>query len=163
MPVSSAPRPPAAPLDAATREALNVRLRFYRDLGLGEFYRQPVAAAPAIDAAIDPALYAEPPANPATTSAAFPIVTAPSLPVSSLPIASTPEEFDIAARKPFPAAPPQAAPLAPEQHFAALKLIREEIGDCTRCQLSQGRNKIVFGDGDPNAPPYVRRRRPRRR
>ena len=61
------------------------------------------------------------------------------------------EENEIAPRKPFPAAPVQPAALPPEQHFAALKLIREEIGDCTRCVLSQGRNKIVFGDGDPNA------------
>jgi DNA polymerase len=44
-----------------------------------------------------------------------------------------------------------AEALPPEQHFAALKLIREEIGDCTRCALAKGRNKIVFGDGDPNA------------
>ena len=26
--------------------------------------------------------------------------------------------------------------------------IREEIGDCTRCALHKGRNKIVFADGD---------------
>ncbi|MBI1909534.1 MAG: uracil-DNA glycosylase [Deltaproteobacteria bacterium] len=29
--------------------------------------------------------------------------------------------------------------------------IREEIGDCTRCKLSQGRTKIVFGTGNPSA------------
>jgi DNA polymerase len=29
--------------------------------------------------------------------------------------------------------------------------IREDIGDCTRCKLHKGRNKIVFGDGSPNA------------
>lgn len=29
--------------------------------------------------------------------------------------------------------------------------IREDIGDCTRCKLHKGRNKIVFGDGNPNA------------
>lgn len=34
---------------------------------------------------------------------------------------------------------------------SALGLIREEIGDCTRCRLSKGRNKIVFGTGDVNA------------
>ena len=34
----------------------------------------------------------------------------------------------------------------------ALRLIREEIGDCTRCRLhKQGRKQIVFGVGDPNA------------
>jgi uracil-DNA glycosylase len=34
---------------------------------------------------------------------------------------------------------------------AALKLIREDLGDCTRCKLSKGRTKIVFGVGDPRA------------
>ena len=30
-------------------------------------------------------------------------------------------------------------------------MIRDEIGECTRCALHTGRNKIVFADGDPNA------------
>jgi DNA polymerase len=35
---------------------------------------------------------------------------------------------------------------------AALKLIREDIGDCQRCKLSkQGRKQIVFGVGDARA------------
>jgi DNA polymerase len=34
---------------------------------------------------------------------------------------------------------------------SALQVIRDEIGDCTRCALHTGRNKIVFADGDPNA------------
>jgi uracil-DNA glycosylase len=34
----------------------------------------------------------------------------------------------------------------------ALRLIREDLGDCTRCRLhQQGRKQIVFGTGDPNA------------
>ena len=34
----------------------------------------------------------------------------------------------------------------------ALKLIREDIGDCTRCRLAkQGRKQIVFGVGNPKA------------
>jgi len=33
----------------------------------------------------------------------------------------------------------------------ALKLLREEIGDCQRCKLSQGRNNIVFGEGNPHS------------
>ncbi|MDO8462645.1 MAG: uracil-DNA glycosylase [Deltaproteobacteria bacterium] len=32
-----------------------------------------------------------------------------------------------------------------------LEAIRETIGDCTRCKLHQGRTKIVFGVGNPNA------------
>ncbi len=30
--------------------------------------------------------------------------------------------------------------------------IGQDIGDCTRCALHKGRNKIVFGDGNPEAP-----------
>ena len=29
--------------------------------------------------------------------------------------------------------------------------IREDLGECTRCKLHKTRNKIVFGDGNPNA------------
>jgi DNA polymerase len=32
-----------------------------------------------------------------------------------------------------------------------LERIREDIGDCTRCRLSQGRTKIVYGVGNPKA------------
>src|SRR5438477_8712555 len=34
---------------------------------------------------------------------------------------------------------------------AALRAIREDIGDCTRCGLSRGRKNIVFGVGNPKA------------
>lgn len=34
---------------------------------------------------------------------------------------------------------------------AALKALREEIGDCKRCKLSPGRKNIVFGEGSPAA------------
>jgi len=44
-----------------------------------------------------------------------------------------------------------AAPPAVDRP-AALRMIREEIGDCTRCRLhKQGRKQIVFGVGNPNA------------
>ena len=61
----------------------------------------------------------------------------------------------------MPAAPP-AAP-APITSSAALSLfeekvpgdtllkIREDLGECTRCKLHKGRNKLVFGDGNPHA------------
>jgi uracil-DNA glycosylase len=36
--------------------------------------------------------------------------------------------------------------------IAALKLIRKDLGDCTRCKLhQQGRKQIVFGVGNPHA------------
>jgi DNA polymerase len=51
---------------------------------------------------------------------------------------------------------PKAAAAAPspvpDDRPTALRLIREEIGDCTRCRLhKQGRKQIVFGVGNPNA------------
>jgi DNA polymerase len=32
-----------------------------------------------------------------------------------------------------------------------LAAIRQEIGECTRCRLHQGRQRIVFGEGNPRA------------
>jgi DNA polymerase len=61
------------------------------------------------------------------------------------------QEQDIPPRKSI-SAPPQIANLiAPADRAAALQVIREDIGDCTRCALHTGRNKLVFGDGSPNA------------
>jgi uracil-DNA glycosylase len=111
-------------------DALHARLRYYRELGIGELYRREV----------DAAVWAAEPESAITQAQSQ----------STTPIQQI-EESVIAARKPFPSPPAQAAAIPPAQHFAALKLIREEIGDCTRCELSKGRNKIVFGDGDPNA------------
>jgi len=34
---------------------------------------------------------------------------------------------------------------------AALKVIRDDIGDCTRCRLHKGRTNLVFGVGNMNA------------
>jgi len=38
-----------------------------------------------------------------------------------------------------------------EDKPAALKSIRADIGDCTRCRLHKGRTKLVFGVGNVNA------------
>ena len=64
---------------------------------------------------------------------------------------SVQENNPIPPRKPI-SAPPQiatAVPVADREN--ALRLIREDIGDCTRCALHKGRNKIVFADGSANA------------
>jgi len=53
--------------------------------------------------------------------------------------------------KPFPSAPAISDAVPASDRAAALQLIRDEIGDCTRCALHKGRNKIVFGDGSPAA------------
>ncbi len=46
-------------------------------------------------------------------------------------------------------APVEDAP--PPSQTVSLEQVREELGECTRCGLSEGRDKIVFGDGNPNA------------
>ena len=110
------------------KAALAAQLEYYRDLGIFDYYQRASSAA-------DPA-----------------IEGSSSIQVIPEMIA---EEIPIAARR--TAAP---VPLAnPTQSYtkiigggaSALLQIRAEIGDCTRCKLSVGRNKIVFGDGDANA------------
>ncbi|MBV9887719.1 MAG: uracil-DNA glycosylase [Acidobacteria bacterium] len=70
-------------------------------------------------------------------------------------------------RIPVPLAPAMQKPVAPKIVLPAPKSglfdasdkisgdsmlkIRDDIGDCTRCKLHKGRNKIVFADGDPKA------------
>jgi DNA polymerase len=128
----------ARQLDSATREALVERVRFYRDLGMTEFYRRPVSAA----------MEAEEPEPAAIAIEEQPTPVA----AASLETPSIPEDQAIAPRKPI-VAPPlvTTAALASGDKAAALQLIREDLGDCTRCALHKGRNKIVFADGDPNA------------
>jgi DNA polymerase len=130
----------AQSLDPATREALAERVRFYRDLGLTEFYRRPV----------DPALLAQLDTEPMPTTQSAPAAVdvqeqAPAL------FEDFQEEPPISRRKHI-SAPPQVATAVPSaDRAAALQMIRDEIGDCTRCVLHKGRNKLVFADGDPNA------------
>lgn len=44
-----------------------------------------------------------------------------------------------------------SAPNTPEDKENALKAFRQEIGDCRRCGLSNGRKNLVFGEGNPDA------------
>jgi DNA polymerase len=62
-------------------------------------------------------------------------------------IASVPE--GPAARDPEPVSAPAARPASAE---SALLEILDEIGDCRRCRLHEGRNKLVFGVGNPSSP-----------
>jgi len=131
--------------DSATRDALEARLRFYRELGLTEFYRRPV----------DPALIAPKASH---TEQGSPASIAQTSDVPGLasetwegPTALSEENNPIPPRKPI-SAPPQiatAVPVADREN--ALRIIREDIGDCTRCALHKGRNKLVFADGSANA------------
>jgi DNA polymerase len=165
----------AQPFDPATREALLARVRFYRDLGLTEFYRRPVdpVLIAQLEAESIPSQGREPDSSWKLGAPSFPRLSAervgnhdpqethvhqnlgaPGLASETwdtAPQPSSQEDHPIPPRKPFPAQPeiPNAIPAA--ERSAALQLIREDIGDCTRCALHKGRNKIVFGDGSPTA------------
>lgn len=51
--------------------------------------------------------------------------------------------------EPAPATSARPAPQWPER--PTLEQVREQLGDCTRCELCAGRKSIVFGSGNPNA------------
>jgi DNA polymerase len=142
-------------MDSATRAALEERIRFYRDLGLTEFYRRPVdeafvrkmEAEAAVEGAAAEAYAADQARLAAASSSPF---LAP--PPARVPFSNQfQEESDIPPRKVFPNAPALGAVVAPAERASALQILRDEIGDCQRCALHVGRNQLVFGDGDPNA------------
>jgi len=134
----------ARKLDAATREALVERVRFYRELGLTEFYRRPVDESAESSVEVESQAAADESQNPAE-------LADPQAAGSQSQSKPFTEEAAIPPRKPFPAQPPIGDAVSSSDRVAALNIIREEIGECTRCALHKGRNKLVFADGDPNA------------
>jgi uracil-DNA glycosylase family 4 len=142
----------ARALDPATCDALTERMRFYRDLGLTDFYRRDVEPVAAVD---DPKLgrsVAEELAEregllQATIAAAAQSAAETAAQQTNI----VGEEPAIKTHKGFSAPPEIAAAVPVEERAAALQLIRDEIGDCTRCALHTGRHSIVFADGSPTA------------
>ncbi|AXC11756.1 Uracil-DNA glycosylase, family 4 [Acidisarcina polymorpha] len=130
-------------LDRELQQAVAARVNYFRDLGIFDFYRRgeplPLTAASSeAQATLDPL-----PAMALQNATA----TTPAMAASEL-LENSP---DMARAVPPIPVLPSLAPIAPARRGEALQAIREEIGDCTRCPLSATRNKIVFGDGDPNA------------
>jgi len=129
-------------LDPELRRALAARIRYYNEMGIYDFYRRPVSvhieeiAAPI---AMDERDIVS--TNPESGEEMSPRKSA----AVALPVAIEGDEnfFEVIALK-------------PEQSVSdpvkALKIIREDLGDCTRCVLhKQGRKQIVFGVGNPTA------------
>jgi uracil-DNA glycosylase len=131
----------AQSLDPANREALLARVRFYRDLGITEFYRRPV----------DPALMAQLAAVAAEQQAPGAAEPVSEIGNSDSQPVLLQEDPPISPRKSISVPPQVAAEVPVAERAAALQLIRDEIGDCTRCPLHKGRNKLVYGDGSPTA------------
>lgn len=116
------------------RRALADRIRYYNELGIFDFYKRdlqfsalPSEVAQGSESAVQPELREEMP------------------PRKSNVIQETADENTFQVLTP-----------RPEQSVSdpvdGLKLIREDLGDCTRCKLhQQGRKQIVFGVGNPRA------------
>lgn len=118
------------------RRALADRLRYYNELGIYDFYRRegsPVQTEASAEAV------------PEIPTAPQPELREEMSPRKSAVVAKPVDEnvFELAASKPE---------YSVTDPVAALKLIREDLGDCTRCKLhQQGRKQIVFGVGNPHA------------
>jgi uracil-DNA glycosylase len=116
-------------LDPSLRRQLSERIDFYKELGIYDFYRHPVRSG-GVETPLappDPDLAQNPQSSvtPATVSAR----------------AADAEESL------FSASRPEAGASDPAH---ALRIIREDLGACTRCPLhQQGRKQIVFGVGNP--------------
>ncbi len=68
--------------------------------------------------------------------------------VSTLPVGKPPNGKDRPQDQPPPASPPPAPERDPDK---VLKELEASLTDCTKCKLSRGRNKLVFGEGNPRA------------
>ena len=121
-------------LDPRLRRELAERVRYYNELGIYDFYqREPLPAeqASAADAALSAQSQSEVREEmSARKSAAVRTVAGENV----LEVLQPKPEYGVA------------------DPVAALKLIRDDLGDCTRCRLhEQGRKQIVFGVGNPHA------------
>jgi DNA polymerase len=137
-------------------------MRFYRDLGLTELYRRPVdpalleqwetaAAGPEQQAEATERAGPQMAGQPTLGEAGTTSRAAASEPPRATSQANLSAEEAMSARKAQFSSPMIAPEVAPAGRAAALEIIREEIGDCTRCALHKGRNKLVFGDGSATA------------
>ena len=151
------PRPIDNALDPALRSALVERMCFYRELGLTEFYRRAVDqvafdAAPLAETKLHSGeAQVRNESSARSLSGASETEFQPALVSSSAQSNSFAEETAISARKAFSTPPGIASVVSPHERAAALRLIQEDIGECTRCALHKGRQTIVFADGSPTA------------
>jgi DNA polymerase len=117
-------------LSPERRRAIAERIRFYNEMGVYDFYQRGTTRD-ADTAIAEPVARADQPESGDE--------------MSPRKAAAAIEEniFEVIGSR------PEQGVTDPAQ---ALKLIREDLGDCKRCPLhKQGRKQIVFGVGDPNA------------
>jgi len=110
-------------LDEQSKKAVADTIRYYRDLGIYDLYQRQVPEGMTFGQALVREELAALAVDPPNASVAEPDA---------------------------PANPAQLAAILADKP-AALNVIRQDLGDCTRCKLSEARHSIVFGVGDPHA------------
>jgi DNA polymerase len=129
-------------LDPELRLALAARIRYYNDMGIYDFYRRPLSEH-AGDVASPIALDEHETSISERTLEPGEEMSPRKAAAVAMPIAVEEDIFEAIAPK------PEQGVSDPVQ---ALRIIREDLGDCTRCVLhKQGRKQIVFGVGNPKA------------
>jgi DNA polymerase len=124
-------------LDPELRRALAARVRYYYDLGIYDFYQRRQQVVSSVESAIIAEVYDSLPSRPEQREEMSP--------KKSAAVAVVAEENIFGVLNPKPE-------YSVTDPAVALKLIREDLGDCTRCKLhKQGRKQIVFGVGNPRA------------
>jgi len=127
-------------LDPELRRALAARIRYYHELGIYDFYRRETPGeivTVATEASGADAVAA--PIRPESREEMSPRKAA----AVAVPRVVEENIFEVIAPKPEQGVNDPAK---------ALRIIREDLGDCTRCPLHrQGRKQIVFGVGNPTA------------
>jgi DNA polymerase len=120
-------------LDPQLRRALAERIRYYHELGIYDFYRRvPLLSGSLAD--VDLLLSSTSQELREEMAAKKSAVVAKAASENTLQVLTSNPEYGVS------------------DPVAALKLIREDLGDCTRCKLhKQGRKQIVFGVGNPRA------------
>ena len=125
-------------LEPELRRALAERVRYCHEMGIYDFYRresafpQSAEAESSVTEVAPASLFHESQSELREEMAAKKSAVVPTTVDDNI--------FEIAPPKPeYGMADPAAA----------LKVIREDLGECTRCKLSKGRTKIVFGVGNP--------------
>src|ERR1700686_278236 len=123
-------------VDPELRRALVERVRYCHEMGIYDFYRREPRLSELPDAEV----------------AASPIVSVYQSEVrEEMAARKSPVVSTIAEDKTFEILSPRPEDGVTDS-VTALKLIREDLGDCTRCKLHrQGRKQIVFGVGSPRA------------
>jgi DNA polymerase len=130
-------------LDPEVKRALAECVRYYHELGIYDFYRRTPRLSPGMESGIASPQSGSPISS--TTSSIFQSELREGMAARKSAVASSIKENDF-----------EIAAIRPEndvvEPVTALKLIREDLGDCTRCKLhQQGRKQIVFGVGNPRA------------